>query len=106
MNLSREDILKDRSLKRDTVNVQEWGGDVTIRELTADEATALHEAITEKGNANARWVVACAIDQGTGAPLFTEEDVAKLSSIGGAAVIRVSTAAINLSGYGQDPAKN
>lgn len=37
MDISREAILKAQDLKREKIEVKEWGGDIWIRELTGRE---------------------------------------------------------------------
>jgi len=117
--LTREDILSKKALKTEVVDVPEWGGSVTVREMMAEEADIFEAALAasrETGQngtkhlANmptafrARLVSICAVDD-QGKRLFTDQDVDELGKLSRAALDKVSTVAARLSGYGTEPDK-
>ncbi len=54
MDISREAILKSQDLKREKVNVKEWGGDIWIRELTGKEYIAFSELFDDSAIAKTK----------------------------------------------------
>jgi len=87
-------------LKTVVVDVPEWGGEVIVRELTADHAMALGRKVRlDDKQAMILWVIAASVDENN-EPLFhdTEEDRALVGGFSAAAVLRVGNAAIKLSG--------
>lgn len=106
--LTRDQIMAFRSKDRETVVVEvpEWGGAVTLRELSARERDAF-EASTVDGhgkkmrinieNLRARLVAACAIDE-QGQALFYPSDVELLGDLSASAVDRLFSAARELNG--------
>lgn len=84
MKLTKDAIMAAQDLKREVVNVPEWGGDVIVSEMSgADfqrycEASETDEA-SQKGYAfMALVLVFCLVDEG-GVPLFSVEDAPKLA---------------------------
>ena len=43
--LTREQILKAQELKTKVINVPEWGGEITLKQLTSLERFAFFEAL-------------------------------------------------------------
>ncbi len=102
MNL-RDAILKKDDLKTETVTVEEWGVDVTVKELSLRTRTrvmdmhgtgAADEAIVET-------VIAGALDE-EGNPLFTRDDAEALAEKSEAAMIKLYKAILKLSGVDID----
>ena len=89
--LTREAILQKDDLKRETVAVPEWGGEVIIASMTGAMRDAWEQSlIADKANMDnirAKLLVATAIDEG-GNPLFTKEDIAALGRKSSAALDR------------------
>ncbi len=100
--MQREDVLSRLKLKTSTVNVPEWGGDVTIRELNLPERiefSARQKACKgrELATLMAEMAVACC-QNGVG-PLFQSEDVKLLAEqTDGKVLDQLSDAIIELSG--------
>lgn len=105
--LTREAILAKNTLRAELVTVPEWGGTVRVRELTGAERDQYEAAIVkmQKGssqvdltmdNARARLVSMSVID-GSGARVFTAEDVQRLGNLSGAALDVVFDVAARLS---------
>jgi hypothetical protein len=109
--LNREAILGKTTLRRELVQVPEWGGAVYVREITGAERDRYEQSlITEshdrKGrttrsmrlaDARARLVALAACDA-EGKALFTESDVPQLGKLSAAALDRVFTVASRLAG--------
>lgn len=95
--LTADAILQADDLKRKTVNVPEWGGDVVVRELTGTERDSYEAQQTvRKGDRvepnpigfRARLVVRALVDE-NGNRLFKDTDAPKLSEKNGAVLDRL-----------------
>src|SRR5262245_47090770 len=95
--LTRDQILAVPDLRTERVAVPEWGGDVLVRSLTADERDAFEvltyqlrgqNLVTNMRGIRARLVALSIVDE-DGARLFSEEDIAALGGKSAAAVDRV-----------------
>jgi hypothetical protein len=69
MPLTKDEILGADDLKRETVDIPEWGGEVLLRELRGRERDAFEEGSLDKQrnvsmvNMRARLVALSAIDE-------------------------------------------
>jgi hypothetical protein len=95
--LSRESILAATSLKTEVVDVPEWGGAVTIRELTAGEAAEVGRLAADKKLNQAYWVMVSVVDE-SGKRIFSLHDLPGLQGLASGAVMKVATAAVKLNG--------
>ena len=104
--LTRDQILAAEDLKRETIDVPEWGGDVIVRSLTGAERDAFEDSVVrQRGktrelnlrNQGARLVSLSLIDE-SGTRLFSDGDVEALGRKSAAALDRVFAAAQRLSG--------
>lgn len=109
--LDRTAILSNKTLRRQTVSVPEWGGEVIVRELMANEGDIYEAAFLhmrdnnngkEKLDGMRAKIVAMACINEDGSQMFTEADVAELGKLSRVALDRVATAASRLSGYTKD----
>jgi len=107
--LTRDAILTADDLKREEVDVPEWGGSVLVREMTGTERDQYERRMVQaKGNkpginldglVNMRaWVAVRCIIGEDGKQLFSEKDVAALGRKSAAALDRVYDVATRLSG--------
>ena len=55
--LTREAILGAQDLKRQTVAVKEWGGEMILTELTADRRLEFEKLLPEDGEEEAIWLL-------------------------------------------------
>ena len=104
--LGREAILAIPDIKREVVQIPEWGGAVTVQGLTGDERDDF-EATCVKGrgkktevnlrNFRAKLVARSCIQE-DGSRLFSDDDAAALGKKSGAAINRVFEVASRLSG--------
>lgn len=77
MTLTREQILASRRDRKPVrLEVPEWGGDVLIRVLSAEEQIELTDGVPEK-EVPALVLVHCLVDE-DGARLFADEDVTEI----------------------------
>lgn len=103
--LDRAAIIAANDLKREEVDVPEWGGTVVVRELTAKERDTFFEWVRKNGD-NAfsdfrvRAVRLSLIDE-QGNHLFDEADEPGLASKSTAVIDRLFEAASRLSGLQQ-----
>lgn len=104
--LTRDQILAVEDLKRETIDVPEWGGEVIVKSLTGAERDAFEDSVVrQRGktrelnlrNARARLVSLSLIDE-SGSRLFSDGDVEALGRKSAAALDRVFAAAQRLSG--------
>lgn len=108
--LTRDEIVKQRELQTELVPVPEWGGEVIVRALSGRERDAFEAAIVEqKGrkaivntqNIRARLVATAVVDE-HGQPIFYPSDVDLLGEQSAAALDRVFSVARRLSGMSED----
>lgn len=98
MILTKDQILSAEDLKREEVDVSEWGGTVLVRMLTGrerDNLEAFWLRSKESGNyadARATLVALTACDE-TGARLFSDADIEALGGKSAAALDRLSDVA-------------
>lgn len=78
--LSRDEILSKTKLRRETVNVPEWGGDVLVGEMSGASRDSWEQSLQERDNKGriinprAKLVVATVIDE-NGNKLFNDSDI-------------------------------
>ena len=110
--LTREEILAQKSLPRETVHVPEWGGDVIIKGMTGAERDAFESSVIDKKgsrhpqvntrNLRAKLVSRCAIYE-DGSLLFPEEkDVEALGALSASALSRLYDVASRLAGISEE----
>lgn len=98
--LSKNQILKADDLKRETVPVPEWGGEVLVSALSASDYDAYENSLSVDGspdldNARARFAVRCMVDE-QGNRVFEDADADLLGEKSAAALIRVTDVAMKL----------
>lgn len=106
--LTRDDILGILDLKSESVAVPEWGGDVSVRELTGSERDAYEQSLfrqreddPDKLAANVRAkLCALSVIGADGKRLFVEADVESLGNKSAAALDRIYDVAHRLSRMG------
>jgi hypothetical protein len=107
MILTKDQILAAEDLKRETVEVPEWGGEVIVSTMTGAGRDAWEfEVYGMKGedrnveNIRAKLIAACVVDE-SGALLFpSPKDVIALGKKSARALDRVWAAARKLNGIG------
>lgn len=109
--LSKEtkgDILGARRLKTETVNVPEWGEDVSV--IVSEMSGLARDAFHAKKEANkkqsisesqADLLLATVVDE-TGAPVLDEADIAALQAQSVIAIDRIAAVAVRLNGMQPD----
>jgi len=110
MKLTREAILAKEDIETRTVNVPEWGGEVTVRGMTGRQRDIWEASMTEMrgkkyvpnlADARAKLIAYCVIDPDTGLLMFTYGDIEQLSQKSAAALDRIYEVAAELSGVGE-----
>ena len=107
MVLSKEQILQADDLKRETVDIPEWNGEVLLRELRGRERDAFEEGSMDKQrnvtmtNMRARLVALSAIDE-EGDRLFTSKEAKELGDKSATALNRLFEVCCRLSGITSD----
>ena len=105
--LNREEILSKVSLKKETVLVEEWGGEVLVSEMSGASRDAWEQAIREK-DANGGLVspraklVAHTVVDDNGERLFQDEDLKTIGKLSSSALERVCDVAMRLNGLGSE----
>jgi hypothetical protein len=104
--LSRDDILRARSLPSEEVAVPEWGGAVRVRALTAGERDSFELDMKDardggKPNIRGALAVRVLVDE-DGRRLFEDSDAATLASLHAKPLDRIFSAATRLSGITPD----
>lgn len=109
MALTREDILNADDIERDTVDVPEWGGEVIVRCLNAEEyidmgfdlQTDEDTIDPEKAKELMPRIVSMGIVDEDGRRIFTETDIEAIAQKSFGPVNRVSTRILELSGLAE-----
>jgi len=113
MMLDRDAILSRKQLKRETVDVPEWGGQVIVRELTGAERsryeagysdTVMGEAKsvsdkTKRFETMRAKVICVATINEDGTRVFHDDDIAEINELSGQALDRLASVIMRLSGY-------
>lgn len=111
--LTRQSVLSAKDLKREEIEVPEWGGTLIVREMTASEREAFEKRMMSAGvnrasdvgkslgNLRASVVAMCAIAE-DGSQMFTEADVKALNEKSGAVIATVFQKCAVLSGISQE----
>lgn len=104
MALTKDQILGADDLRRESVSVPEWGGDVWVGVMTGRQRDALESGqfrLQKSGdpmaNMRARMAVYTVTNE-DGSPMFTEADIPKLAGKSGVALGRIFTVATRLNG--------
>jgi len=103
MSLSRNDILNADDLKKEKVDVPEWGGFIYMKTQTGTEKDAFESSmLNAKGevsldNLRARMVAMCAVDEESNR-IFSDADVEALGKKSAAALDRCFSVAKRLNG--------
>ncbi len=108
MGLTRDQILQAQDLPKEEVQVQEWGGSVWVRGLTAAERDQMESYFFDDAgkrrdikslfkNMRARLVVWAVCDE-NGSSIFTEKDIDLLGKKNGKVVDRLYGVIQRLSG--------
>lgn len=107
----RERILSASDIRRETVQVPEWGVAVEVRGLTgAQRAKLMKNGFDARGTADfeklyPELLIVSSFDPQTGEPVFTEADRDALNAKSGSALERVAQAAMRLSGLSPEAAE-
>jgi len=108
MNL-RDKILAADDIPSETVTIPEWDVELLVKGMSAgDRLTLMQNAFdqaTQQVNLAIVYpdvVVACACDPKTGEPVFTDADKPELMKKASAAIERLATVGLQLSGIGKD----
>ena len=110
-DLTREDILRTDDLKRVSVPVPEWGGDVWLWELTAAERAGFEDAVAaaaDKASSGVGVLVTllrATVRDADGKPLFTEADRDAMGGKSGAVLMRLADRAMKLNRLTDEDAK-
>lgn len=103
MFLTKEQILKAKDLKEETVNVPEWGGSVKVRSLTGRERDEFERDVFNDGdkstweNFRAKLVALTIVDE-KGERIFTSSDVHALGNKSALALDKIFSVSQRLSG--------
>lgn len=104
MALTRDQILQFDDLKREEVNVPEWGPGATVfvRTMTGSERDRFEAAfLRDRSDTRARLAVATVCDE-QGKLLFTPADMPAISRKSSAALDRIFAVAMRLSRIGKE----
>jgi len=103
--LKREEILAKTELKKKSVTVDEWGGDVFVSEMSGTMRDAWEQTLREKDSSGnllsprAKLVAFTVVDE-KGERIFTDEDIPFIGRLSSASLEKVCSAAMELNGLG------
>jgi hypothetical protein len=105
MLLTKNQILANKNLQRETVAVDEWKGDVIVQEMNGNQRDKLERLITKhNGIENVDYIRAtilsyCLVDE-HGVPLFSEKDIIELGNQSAVVLTKLVEVARKLSKLG------
>ena len=105
--LSKRDFLKSRAPKTRDVEIPEWGGTVTVQEMTAEQRDEFDEYVISMREENkvkglrAVVVSICTVDE-YGKRIFTDLDIPDLQKKSATIIGRISDEAMKLSGLSEE----
>jgi hypothetical protein len=107
MILSKQQILEAQDLRRETITVPEWGGDVIVKTMTGTERNDWQRSLMgsdgepDLSGAMPKLLARCLVDE-HGARLFEEFDLQALGEKSGAVIERLINVAQRLNGLGRE----
>lgn len=104
MHLTREQILAAQDLRREVVNVPEWGGSITVTELTEAEYEDFVASADPKTR-NAAFVALC-ITNDAGERLLSKDDVEALRKKSPRVISRLRAACMRVNALDKDAAED
>lgn len=105
--LKREEILSKTDLKKETLSVEEWGGDVIVSEMSAAMRDGWEQAIREKDasgrlvSPRAKLVVFTVVDE-EGERIFKDDDIEAIGKLSSATLEKICLVSMRLNGLGAD----
>jgi len=100
--LSRGDILGAQDIKREEIEVPEWGGKVLIKSLDGFARNQWLQSFNEAdGFTNERLIIASVIDE-SGSLIFSQNDIESLKKKSARAVGRIANRISKLNGLTVD----
>jgi hypothetical protein len=105
--LKREEILSKTSLKTETLNIEEWGGDVIVSEMSGAMRDGWEQAIREKDasgrlvSPRAKLVVFTIIDE-KGNRIFKDDDIEAIGKLSSETLEKICIVSMRLNGLGAD----
>jgi hypothetical protein len=108
MNL-RDKILAAEDIPSETVQIPEWDVELLVKGMSAGERLSLMQNAYDQNTQQVNMaivypdvVVACAHDPKSGEPVFTDADKSELMKKASAAIERLATVGLRLSGIGKE----
>jgi len=99
--MNKNDIFNNYSLKKSTVEVPNWGGEVAIQELTAGAMELMRKSEGSELEMASIVVLYGVVDE-NGKRMFADSDKKKLMEMSAADLVIVSTGVIELSDLGAE----
>jgi hypothetical protein len=105
--LKREEILSKTELKKETVTVEEWGGDVIVSEMSGTTRDGWEQAVREKDasgrlvSPRAKLIVFTVVDE-KGNRIFKDDDIEAIGKLSSEALEKIIAVAMRLNGLGAD----
>lgn len=109
--LTREEILSKTDLKKEVVNVPEWGGDVFVSEMSGATRDRWEQGLQERNSkgkliaSRAKLVVATVVDE-NGNPMFEEKDIEELGKLSAVSLENICDVALRINKLMTDDLEN
>ena len=97
--MTKTDIFKSYSLKTGSVKVKNWGGEISIRELSAGAMEKMRKIEGSELEMAAVAIISGVLGE-DGKPMFVDGDKTKLLEMSAGDLVVVSSAIIELSDLG------
>ena len=105
--LNREEILSKVSLKKETVLIEAWGGEVIVSEMSGAMRDSWEQSLTQKDSSGrlisprAKMVLFSVVDE-NGVRVFKDDDLEAIGKLSSPALERICEVATRLNGLGSD----
>jgi len=108
--LTKRDVLKQKTLKTETVDIPEWGGSLIVQEMTAAQRDSFEDWVLSKGDdksskgTRVAIIINTVVDE-NGKPFFTDLDALELGKKPGIIIDRIASVGLRLSGMSEGSIK-
>lgn len=101
--LKREEILSKTSLKKESVTVDEWGGDVLVSEMSGSVRDAWEQSLRKKDENGSlvsprAKLIACTVVDEDGNRVFSDDDVEAIGKLSSLSLEKVCEVSMRLNG--------
>jgi hypothetical protein len=106
MTLTKNDILKQKKLKTEIVDIPEWGGSIIVQEMTAAQRDSFEAWTLSQGEGNTKGMrvailIHTVVDE-NGKQIFTDLDMPDLAKKSGVIIDKIAAVGLRLNGMTEE----